>query len=356
MIFLISILIATIFVWATKSILRKKSVVFYIIASVIAVTTLITSYLNIEPTLPEFVRTWVLPIFSKSAFSTALFVFVMYANAVSNTSIIRKTLMPIRAELSIIASILTLGHNAYYGISYFPKLFLNPSSLGSQFLYATITSIVMMIIMLPLFVTSFPSVRKNMNAKTWKSLQKFAYIFYALIYVHVLILNFPSAINGDLTSQINIIIYSFIFISYAILRVNKALKHRDKALHSAITTVGALSIISISALVLTPNSTTVTEIPEPTPVQYMDGVFSGKGMGYNDYIYLDVTILDNKITAIEVTKHSEETPYLRRSEVLFETMISEQITQIDTVTGATFSSLGLIEGVEDALSKAIKKS
>ena len=47
--------------------------------------------------------------------------------------------------------------------------------------------------MLILTVTSFPQVRKKMNAVKWKKLQRTAYIFYGLIYAHILLINVPYA-------------------------------------------------------------------------------------------------------------------------------------------------------------------
>ena len=80
---------------------------------------------------------------------------------------------------------------------------------------AGILSIIMILIMLPLCITSFKSVRKKMKGVTWKKLQRLAYVFYALIYAHVLVLLIPMVKHGNISVVTIIIAYSFIFILYA---------------------------------------------------------------------------------------------------------------------------------------------
>ncbi len=345
--FIFSFLIATIFIFGTKSVLKKYSKTFYIGATLIAVTVACISILKIELDIPFAIRAFILPIFSKSAFATALFVYVMYANAVPAGHKIMKTIMPIRAELSIIASILTLGHNVFYGISYFPTLFLNPSSLRPEFLYATLCSLVLIIIMLPLFITSFPKYRKKMNAKSWKQLQRLAYLFYALVYVHVLILTIPSAINGILTAQINILVYSIVFITYGVLRINKALAKKAPQFKLVPQIIGVCTLLIICyTSVMSPILTAIASSGSST---YEDGNYSGKGLGYNDYIYVDVTVANGAIAEIKVTKHIEDEPYYSDSKKVINDILETQSLEVDVVSGATYSSLGIIDGVLDAL-------
>lgn len=51
----------------------------------------------------------------------------------------------------------------------------------------------MIAIMLPLFITSFKRVRRRMKPGNWKRLQRLAYVFYGLMYIHVLLLNLRGA-------------------------------------------------------------------------------------------------------------------------------------------------------------------
>lgn len=168
-----------------------------------------------------WVGDWVWPIFSRGALASALFILVMWMGALPNGSSAIKTLMPLRGELSILACILTLGHNIAYGKTYFRLLFTRPDRLPANQLSAALCSLVMIVIMLPLFVTSFKRVRRRMNGKSWKKLQRLAYLFYALMYVHVMLLNVPYAMKGRVSYVVNVLVYSAIFLSYAICRLLK---------------------------------------------------------------------------------------------------------------------------------------
>lgn len=100
---------------------------------------------------------------------------VMYMNAFENGSVIQKTFMPIRAELSIIACILIYGHNLSTGKIYLTMFFSTPEQMSTLTACACIVTMILMALMTPLFVTSFKCVRKKMKPKNWKNLQKLAY-------------------------------------------------------------------------------------------------------------------------------------------------------------------------------------
>lgn len=88
---------------------------------------------------------------------------------------------------------------------------------------------------------------------------------------------------------------------------------------------------------------------------YQDGVYSGAGEGYGGEIKVEVTVLDGKIAKVVVLEASEETAeYYEMAKVLTGTIVSKQSTNVDAVSGATWSSNGIIEAVRDALKKAQK--
>lgn len=167
--------------------------------------------------------------FSRGALSTAVFVIVMYLGVLNRKIPGYTKLKGIRGEISIIGSILALGHNIYYGIYYFVHIFTNPQELELPYLIATIISLILILIMLPLMITSFLCVRRRMEAKKWKKLQTLAYPFYFLLYVHIMIV-LVSNIRGTVTI-VNIIVYSVVFLSYFMLLGNKLLKKRKVVIH-----------------------------------------------------------------------------------------------------------------------------
>ncbi len=228
MLLLISLIITFPLAFFGKDIIKKHAKIFYIIFAILSIGIVYITTSKIFLDFPTWVRTWIWGLFANGAISTSLFVIVMFTGAFKKGSKLRKTLLPIRAELSILASILILGHNVAFGLSYFKFLFTRPEALPLNQLLASISSIIMILIMIPLFITSFYGIRKKMNAKTWKKLQRWAYLFYALIYVHVLLLLVPIALKGRTFAFITVIVYSIIFLTYAAMRISLALESRDK--------------------------------------------------------------------------------------------------------------------------------
>lgn len=83
-----------------------------------------------------------------------------------------------------------------------------------------------------------------------------------------------------------------------------------------------------------------------------DGVYQGSGTGYRGNITVAVTIKDKQITSIEILSASDDEPFFGRAKGLIDQIIKKQSTKIDTVSGATFSSHGIIKAVRNALSQA----
>lgn len=86
---------------------------------------------------------------------------------------------------------------------------------------------------------------------------------------------------------------------------------------------------------------------------YKNGTFEGSGTGYGGTITVQVTMEDDTITAVSVVSApGEDSAYLSQGENVISSILSEQSTDVDTISGATFSSTGILEAVNDALSKA----
>ncbi|MBE5959539.1 MAG: FMN-binding protein [Lachnospiraceae bacterium] len=86
---------------------------------------------------------------------------------------------------------------------------------------------------------------------------------------------------------------------------------------------------------------------------YTDGVYSGEAWGYGGVIKALVTIRNKKINCIEVTDHKNETEsYYKMAEKIIPRIIEAQSPNVDTVSGATYSSNGIKNAVIMALNKA----
>ena len=218
MLLIISLIIVSLFIYFLKDSLKKHAGIYYIGAAVISIAGFLIGFLP----MPLFLKNNILGIFAKGSLGTAMFIAVMYAGALPKGSKLIVPLMKIRGELSITAAILVLCHNFTYGITYFKMLFIKPEALPATQLTAAIISLVLIIIMIVLTVTSFQAVRKKMKAKKWKQLQRTAYVFYGLMYVHIMLINIPYARLGLGTYIANVVIYSIVFLGYAAMRIAKA--------------------------------------------------------------------------------------------------------------------------------------
>lgn len=97
-------------------------------------------------------------------------------------------------------------------------------------------------------------------------------------------------------------------------------------------------------------SRTVTRVSDAAA--YKDGTYYGTGTSFGGPLTVKVEISGGKIASIEITKTSDGSSFIQKASVLIQNMISTQSTNVDTVSGATYSSVGIIEAVRDALSQA----
>ncbi len=464
MLFLIALILAFGFTFLCGKPLKKHSCIFYTLAVIITVASVIMTRSDLR-SLPVFLNTYVIGLFTRGAFATALWCVVMWVGAFPNGSLPIKKIMPIRGELSIFAAILTLGHNIGFGQTYLVRLFTDSGRMASNYITASILTIAMLVIMIPLTVMSFPKVRKKMNAKLWKKIQRTAYVFYAMIYIHVLCLYYPMAKAGREGIFFNILIYSVVFIGYAVCRIRKyivvKMKPKNKTFLNIISAVvfsGVLSCVlvscgkdekpssdtgsiiskvttsvsseseetsettssvstsaqtTVSTQTTSETDTTTTETttgtetatepeteepteeteenideeheeyyeenddyyeednnyqdnndnsnnnnnnynnqPEPSYI-YRNGTYSSSAYGYDGDIFVEITVENDVITSIKAhTEESDEWYFNSAQESVISQILSSQNTDVDAVSGATYSSKAIMEAVQKALNSA----
>ena len=101
---------------------------------------------------------------------------------------------------------------------------------------------------------------------------------------------------------------------------------------------------------------TLSQVDESGLV-YQDGTYTGTATGFGGPITVSVTIKDGKITDISVLSAPGETSeYLSSAMAVLSRIISGQTTNVDAVSGATYSSNGLIGAVRNALAQAAGKA
>ena len=85
---------------------------------------------------------------------------------------------------------------------------------------------------------------------------------------------------------------------------------------------------------------------------YKDGTYYGTGKGFAGNIKVKVDIAGGKISAISIVSTKDGDSYVKSASSLLDTIVEKQSTNVDTVSGATFSSRGIIAAVRSALSQA----
>lgn len=211
------LIIITLLYIVSVNAIKKVPVVFYVGVYLWQAVVIAYYGLELNEQFPAWFTTYFMDIFQRGMFSTITFIIVMYLGVITTHNTVTRKLMSIRGELSIIGCLSVICHNIIFGVLYFPALVQHPELMTTRNKAASIVTIILLIIMVPLFITSFKCVRRKMNGKKWKNLQRFAYPFYFLIYVHVMIL-FTADIEAHLTG---IVIYTVIFGAYAVLRLRK---------------------------------------------------------------------------------------------------------------------------------------
>lgn len=85
---------------------------------------------------------------------------------------------------------------------------------------------------------------------------------------------------------------------------------------------------------------------------YKDGTYYGTGKGFAGTMKVKVDISGGKIASISIVSTKDGDSYVKIASSLLDTIVEKQSTNVDTVSGATFSSRGIIAAVRSALSQA----
>ncbi len=439
--FLISLCLIILLVQICGDRLRKKPLPYYVGAVILAAAAIIVQLMpgdifsgSIALKTVKAVLTYI----SGGAMVGALFTLVMFAGAFVQGSTLAKKFMPVRAQLSILGGILAIGHGIALGQSFIKRL---------NFTVEFVISLLLLLVMVPLFVTSFTVIRKKMNPKSWKKLQRLAYLFYLLTFIHILAFEMPKALRGVKGYALNVFVYFVVFVSYLFCRIfRSAYKNaKEKMLRAQVISVAAVLLIAAAgsfavaannarnnksedyvdnsgnlpavivdneadggnshgnageypevagAIRTSENDEDAPKISEnedankkisenedstngtsrcedegeilasgPKEVEvessesyhYIDGTYYGEGMGNNGKIGVNVTIQSGMISAIEIVKFPDDADYFdveKDGSKMTQQMIAIQNAEVDTVSGATYSSEGLIDAVSAALKEA----
>lgn len=172
----------------------------------------------------------------KCLLALALFAVVMYIGCFSRTSGVSLWLRPVRAELSLAACLLAVGHMVAYLGTYVSRLVAGSAPGNVVLAFAVALGLTVLLALLG--VTSVAAVKRRMRAESWARLQRWAYVFFGLVYVHVALMLAPAALRGGLGAQESLAVYTAVFGVYAVARASRAVvdgreRHRECAVEQA---------------------------------------------------------------------------------------------------------------------------
>ena len=377
---------------------KKKPAVLY---GICILLSLVSIFYPREGGLP-FLDFFFQKIMQRGILAGSLFIWVMIAPVLPKRFSGRKTIYLLRGEMAISASLITLAHNLAFGGKYFGAVFFGQGHISLMELHAAIVSCLMILLLIPLTITSFQTVRRKMQAKTWKKLQNWSYLFYLLLYLHIFFIYQGALIRGKGEYFFTLMLYSFLFGFYGFLRIRQyrmQKETREKEAFPLLRIAGILPIVCIflsgfysagkyrAALEANVNKSrmqeTVAETTESTQTateaagdkasanssdgssdskgsdansasgSYKDGEYLGKASAYNGNVEVKVTISGGKMTAIDIVKTKDDEDYFfdAQKKVIPE-ILEKQSTDVDAVAGATTSSEGIAHAVQKALEQA----
>ena len=225
---------------------KKKPAVLY---GICILLSLVSIFYPREGGLP-FLDFFFKKIMQRGILAGSLFILVMLAPVLPKSFSGRKTIYLLRGEIAICASLITLAHNLAFGGKYFGALFLGQGHISLMELHAAIVSCLMILLLIPLTITSFQTVRRKMQAKTWKRLQNWSYLFYLLLYLHIFFIYQGALIRGKGEYFFTLMLYSFIFGFYGFLRIRQYRVQKETREKKAVPLLRIGGILPIVCLFL----------------------------------------------------------------------------------------------------------
>lgn len=209
---------------------------------------------------------------------------------------------------------------------------------------------------------------KDLLIKINKFLRKnhinLGYLFLIFSYIHGILSSY-SVISFNY-GTIGLIIGLFLWYTFADKKIiGKTWLQRHRELTGLLIIITVLHIFEVGGFVGFDRvvNSIKTDLSNKTDINdnnisndYKDGVYEGTGYGYGPDLKVLVTIKSGTIDDISIVNHNEvgEKFYGPAFDYIPKKIIDKQTYDVDVISGATYSSKGIIEAVEYALSKARK--
>ena len=99
----------------------------------------------------------------------------------------------------------------------------------------------------------------------------------------------------------------------------------------------------------------VEEDQESKNGSYKDGTYTGEADGFGGTVKVEVIVKKQKIKEVNiVSADGEDGSYLTMAKDIIPKILDAQSAEVDTISGATFSSTGIKNATKQALEKAVK--
>lgn len=305
--------------------IRKHRTLFAVLALGLSSTALLFPNLFFSPWLND------------GYWGLTLWILVMFTGVRLPSRTLCKKLRLVRTPLSIAAFIFSAGHV----IHDFVLLFDLP----------ILTGFAALLVMTPLFVTSFEKMKKRMGCRRWKKLHRLAYPAYVFMLLHVML------VTGDL---FHLVWYALVLGSYLVLRIRQGKKVPARlAAGGALVLTAALLAFHLPSAVFSEEETRAEIDPAQAAAPsalYRDGTYTGSADGFRPDLTLAVTIENGLMTAIEILSHNEVNAsyYQAAFDAVPGEILASQSAAVDAVSGCTCTSYGIMNAVNDALSQALE--
>ena len=83
-----------------------------------------------------------------------------------------------------------------------------------------------------------------------------------------------------------------------------------------------------------------------------DGIYKGSGTGFAGTVSVSVEIKDKSIVAINILSTQDDEAFFNRAKGVIDKIIAGQTLDVDVVSGATYSSNGIMEALKEAFKAA----
>jgi uncharacterized protein with FMN-binding domain len=117
----------------------------------------------------------------------------------------------------------------------------------------------------------------------------------------------------------------------------------------------AVSINEMSAPLTASGGAAAAPSPE-SQGKYLDGTYSGTAQGYGGPVTTELTIENGNIVGIAITSSDgEDAAYYNMCLGILDEIAQTQGADVDAVSGATLTSIGIIDGAKEALASAARE-